>query len=258
MADPTKEKTEGFMTGLLALVKQHFAAPAKEIFKMVKLKDGREARYQFANVKTKDGAEIAYDGETPMEGMPIMVIPSDGTDPIAPADGVLVFEDGTEVEVKGGVIVAVKPAAGAAPPPTGDMTTPTNVSATEAAAKKVIESTIKETVFSKQEVLELIDKQKTEFEVQVKSVSEKFDVAKSENGVLTKKISEVSADNTTLKTEVEKFKSFAEGIPKLLEEFGATPQVKETEAEKKAKAEAFASEKPKKLTDAEWRAKYIK
>lgn len=257
MADKAKEKTETFLSEFLALTKKHFGS-AKEIFKTLKAKDGQEYKYQFADVKTKDGANISYDGDMPMEGMPIYVIPSDGSEPVPPADGVLLIEDGTEIEVKGGVITAVKLPAGAAPTPEGDMNTPKQISATEEAAiKKTIESTIKETVYSKQEVSDMLDKQKTEFEAQVKAVSEKFDAVTSANETLTKKLGEVSAKNAELETEVGKFKSFSTQLPELLKEYGAEPQVQETEEEKKKKAEAFKSEPKPKMTREEWQKRFM-
>jgi len=249
-----KSKEVSFLKKLTEAV-EGFFGNHKEIFKTVKLKDGKEIKYQFMDVMLKDGTKVSYDGETPMEGMPIYVIPSDGSEPIAPADGVLVFEDGTEVEVKGGVIMTVKLPAGAPPPPTGEMGT---LPATEAAAKKIIESTIRETVFSKQEVSALLEKQKTEFEAIVKSVSEKFDAVKAENENLTKELGKISANHEMLIADTTKLTAFSKQLPELLKEFGAAPQTEETEEEKQKRLNAFNTEKREKITMQEWRKLYMK
>jgi len=243
-----KEKFFKFMT--------EFFNPTKEIFKTVKLKDGQSIRYQFADVRTKDGATISYDGEMPMEGMPIWVIPSDGTEPIAPADGVLILEDGTEIEVKGGVIAAVKVAGGAAPAKEGEMGTK-EVSATEAAAvKSIIESTIKETTFSKDEVVAMFATHKAETEKEIASLKEANVALSSANESLTTEIGKVSAANETMKAENAKLVEFSKQFPEFLKEIGMQPQVEETEEQKKKRLGTFSNEKPKAMTDKEFRDKY--
>lgn len=256
----TKEKDASFVKKLTDLVVDHFSTK-KEIFKEIKTKDGILLKYQFAEVKTKDGAIVTYDGDMPMVGMPVFIVPSDGSEPIAPADGTLEIEDGSEIEVKGGVIVSVEPAEVVipTPQPTGAMG---NISETEKAAiKSITQSTITETVFSKQEV-----------DAKIKSITDDFEKMKSDfaemktandalhsaNESLTKEIGKVSSANEVLIKETEKLTSFSKQLPELLKEFGATPQVTETEEEKQKRLGTFASEQKPKLTDTEWKAKYMK
>jgi hypothetical protein len=208
---------------------------------------------KFSEVKLKDGTQISYDGEMPVVGMPVMVIPSDGTAPIPPADGVLICEDGTEIEVKDGVIMNVKPVATATPPAPNEMGDKTPV--TEQAAKRLIESHVKETVYSKTEVDEAIKKNSEEI---TKALEEKFTAMNSLNETLKKEVADSKAEAAKISSEFEKHKAFAAELKTALAEYGTKPQVTETEEEKKKKAEAFQREnKPaKQLTPEEFRKKY--
>lgn len=100
---------------------------------------------KFKDAKLKDGTVIRYDGETPVKGAKIMCITADGE--VACPDGDHVLETGETVSVKGGLIDAVKPAG----EPEQEMATDSAKVAEQAKVeevKKVIESIVKETVFS--------------------------------------------------------------------------------------------------------------
>lgn len=251
-----KEKTESFFQKFKSLVVDHFSVE-KELYKTAKTKDGKDVKWQFADVTLVDGTVVTYDGDMPMVGVPIYVIPSDGTDNLPAPDGVLTFEDGTEVEVVGGIITSVEAAEPIAPvaPVTAPVGAMENLTpATEQAAKRLIESHVKETVFSKAEVTEMFASHKAEFE----TLKTELAAVLSANESLTIELGKVSAANELVKAETEKLTSFSKQLPELLAEFGATPQVTETEAEKKARLESFSTDKPVKLSDAQWKAKYIK
>jgi len=237
-------KTETFLKKFTSLVVEHFATD----------------KINFIDVKLKDGTMVTYDGDMPMVGIPVFVLPSDGTDKIAPADGVLEFEDGTKIEVKDGIIIAVMPMEDAV----GEVVVPVEVAmenkipATEQSARRLIESNIKETIFTKDEVLAMFKSYKSEISKDINAITESNTALLSANESLTNEIAKVSASNEMLVNEVKNISAFSKELPKLLAEFGATPQVTATDEEKKVIAESFQSTPPSKLTDAEWKKKYMK
>ena len=79
MADD--KKIETFFGGLKKLIVDHFGAQ------------------KFKETKLKDGTVIYYEGEMPVEGIEVWVIPSDGTENLPAPDGVHELEDGTKIEV---------------------------------------------------------------------------------------------------------------------------------------------------------------
>lgn len=237
-------KTETFLKKFTSLVVEHFATD----------------KINFIDVKLKDGTMITYDGDMPMVGIAVFVLPSDGTDKIAPADGVLEFEDGTKIEVKDGIIIAVMPMEDAV----GEVVVPVEVAmenkipATEQSARRLIESNIKETIFTKDEVLAMFNSYKSKITKDINAITESNTALLSANESLTNEIAKVSASNEMLVNEVKNISAFSKELPKLLAEFGATPQVTATNEEKKVNAESFQSTPPSKLTDAEWKKKYMK
>jgi len=242
-------KTETFLKKFTSLVVEHFATD----------------KINFIDVKLKDGTMITYDGDMPMVGIAVFVLPSDGTDKIAPADGVLEFEDGTKIEVKDGVIVAVMPMEEEVVeevvevgmhPKKDEMEN--KIPATEQSARRLIESNIKETIFTKDEVLAMFSSYKNEITKDINAITESNTALLSANESLTNEIAKVSASNEMLVNEVKNISAFSKELPKLLAEFGATPQVTATDEEKKVNAESFQSTPPSKLTDAEWKKKYMK
>lgn len=124
--------------------------------------NGKEiSSLKFGEAKLKTGEVIMYDGETPTQGMAIAIQTPEGWLPVP--DGVIELEDGTMIEVSAGLIASVKtaevvaePVAEVAPENTNDMNDEKNPLTPEqtAAVKRTIESTIKETHFTKEELEE--------------------------------------------------------------------------------------------------------
>ena len=240
-------KTETFLKKFTSLVVEHFATD----------------KINFIDVKLKDGTMITYDGDMPMVGIAVFVLPSDGTDKIAPADGVLEFEDGTKIEVKEGIIIAVMPMEEEVVEIEESKKDKENemsnkIPATEQSARRLIESNIKETIFTKDEVLAMFNSYKSKITKDINAITESNTALLSANESLTNEIAKVSASNEMLVNEVKNISAFSKELPKLLAEFGATPQVTATNEEKKVNAESFQSTPPSKLTDAEWKKKYMK
>lgn len=240
-------KTETFLKKFTSLVVEHFATD----------------KINFIDVKLKDGTMITYDGDMPIVGIPVFVLPSDGTDKIAPADGVLEFEDGTKIEVKEGIIIAVMPMEEVEEvvevgmhPKKDEMEN--KIPATEQSARRLIESNIKETIFTKDEVLAMFNSYKSKITKDINAITESNTALLSANESLTNEIAKVSASNEMLVNEVKNISAFSKELPKLLAEFGATPQVTATDEENKVKAESFQSTPLPKLSDAEWKKKYMK
>jgi len=265
MAEKIEDKKKKFAEGLWKFCTDIFSNE-KEAPKKVKFKtDNEKNKTYFADAKLQDGTMITYDGDTPMVGMPIMVLPSDGTAPIPAPDGVMVVEDGSEIEVKNGVIVSVEPVEDMSQENIDQNTPPdpnkkniqmdNKTPVTEQAAKRLIESHVKETVFSKTEVDEKLKAFTTEFETlktEFADLKKSSDAIKSENETLVKEFGTIKAENVELRKSNETLSKFAKQIPTILEEAGFKPQVQETEEEKKKRLEAFQSETKPKMTRKEW------
>lgn len=226
------EKVEGFMSGFKKLLTETFGT-----------------KQNFKEAKLTDGTIVAYEGDMPMEGMEIYVIPSDGSEKLPAPDGVHTLEDGTQIEVVAGKITKVVAAA-----PMSTEKPSASVPETEAAAKRIVESTIKETVFTKDEVTKLVTDLKSDFSAQLESVKKESTTAietlTSANEALTKEVATAKAEAEKVKTQ---FSAFATETAKLIQEFGGAPQKKE----EKKQAE-FNNEKPKPISMDEFRNKYIK
>jgi Asp-tRNA(Asn)/Glu-tRNA(Gln) amidotransferase C subunit len=112
---------------------------------------------KFGEGKLKTGELLVWEGDSLAQGVAIMIETPEGLLP-AP-DGVHELEDGSMVEVSGGIVTAVKPAEAETPEAeTPAVTAPVaeqSAPSTSQAAKAVIESTIKETRFSKEEAEDL-------------------------------------------------------------------------------------------------------
>lgn len=144
----------------------------KEKFSETKLEQ------KFTDAKLKDGTIISYDGETPAMGMPIMVIDEAGNKLPAP-DGELELEDGTVIVVTGGMIAEVKPSATPTDPAAEEVMNEEGnapqAGITEAQAKTIIESVIKETVFVNQEYQEkftALEKENSELKLELEKQKE--------------------------------------------------------------------------------------
>lgn len=145
---------------------------------------------KFGEAMLKDGsAKVVWNGESLAQGVEVMIETPEGLLP-AP-DGVHELEDGTMIEVAGGVISAVKtveetesPETPASAPaaPVAEQSAPES----SQVAKTVIESITKETRFSKEEAEELF---------MAKSEKEQYDAKFNEQSAtieaLTKQINEL-------------------------------------------------------------------
>lgn len=229
---PDPKKVETFMDKMKTLIVESFS------------------KKTFAEVKLKDGTVIAYDGDMPMEGMEVWVIPSDGTDKLPAPDGVLVLEDGSQIEVVAGKITKVAPAEAMKT----DAGTTQSIPETEAAAKRIVESTIKETVFTKDEVTakikEVTDSFTAQFDAHKKESTDSITALTSANEALTKELATAKAETETVKNQ---FSKFSTDTLEILKEFGGQPPKKEEK-----KPAEFTSEKSKVPSMAEFKAKYIK
>ena len=145
---------------------------------------------KFGEAMLKDGsAKVVWNGESLAQGVEVMIETPEGLLP-AP-DGVHELEDGTMIEVAGGVVSAVKtveetesPETPASAPiaPVAEQSAPES----SQVAKTVIESTVKETRFSKEDAEELF---------MAKSEKEQYDAKFNEQSAtieaLTKQINEL-------------------------------------------------------------------
>lgn len=146
---------------------------------------------KFGEAMLKDGsAKVVWNGESLAQGVEVMIETPEGLLP-AP-DGVHELEDGTMIEVAGGVVSAVKtveetetPDTPAAAPvaPVAEQSAPES----SQVAKTVIESTVKETRFSKEDAEELF---------MAKSEKEQYDAKFNEQSAtieaLTKQINDLT------------------------------------------------------------------
>jgi hypothetical protein len=226
MADNNKEKSEGFLKELAALCKKHFAAQPEK---------------KFAKVKTKDGTEITYEGDMPMEGMPVFVIMPDGQQAPVP-DGIVTLEDESQIEVLAGKIVAVKSKTPDAPA-TADMASKESVTAAE--VKKIVESTIKEHYYAKADVDALV----SGLNEKLTATEQAFAAAKTGNETLVQSLADMKASYEKLEERFKTHEQFASDVSKLLEE----PQVPPNTPPKEFKKDEAGKEK---LTREEWQKKY--
>lgn len=184
MADKTT-----FLTEMAQLVKKHLVT-TKQTFKDVLL---------------PDGSTLRYPGDTPVIQTPATVVQPDGTELPAP-DAIYEMEDGTTVEVIGGIIVTVTP-------PTEEveaghdkdkeynkkeMGMPIDEEKMEnnlGAVKTLIETHSKEHHFTKEEVTKMLEQS-------VVTMTEKFATATKE---LSDKLELMEGYNTDLSALVLKF-----------------------------------------------------
>lgn len=176
-----------------------------------KIKEAFVSLQKFVDAKLADGETIIrYDAEKLDIGVPVFVITEQGAVEAPDADHVL--EDGTMFTTVGGIVTAITPAeeekeveieiAAAAP-----------VVATESKAKSIIESTIKESHFTKDEVNAMF--------AEIVTVKETFE-AKQKS-----KLSE-------LETEIAAQKETIKQMFSLLTQIGNEPSAAPIEPTKKA------------------------
>jgi hypothetical protein len=184
-----------------------------------KIKEAFATVQKFTDAKLNDGVTIVrYDGDMLMIGMPVMAVTEQGA--LAMPDGDYILQDGTAFTVANGMVAEVSTAA----EENADQTEPTQSAPanttnpaqamTEANVKSIVESTTKETYFTKDEVKAMFDNLNKE--------KETFATQKIEN---EKTISD-------FKEEVEKQKQTLKLMFELLEKMAGEPSAEPTEKKK--------------------------
>ena len=186
-----------FISELATLVKKHLS-PTKLNFKDIML---------------PDGSTLRYEGDMPMVQMPVTILQPDGTELPAP-DAIYEMEDGTSIEVIGGIIVTVTPPVAEAEVESKDKekgmpTTPHEMENNTATVKTLIETHTKEHHFTKEEVTSLLEQSVVnmteKFATATKELSDKIEVMEGYNSdlsALVLKFSEQPAENSVKKLPV--------------------------------------------------------
>lgn len=214
------EKVQSFTQDLFGLVKKHFSKePVKE--------------QKFSEVTLQDGTVIYYDGEAPVVGTAVFVVDPNGQQLPAP-DGIHVLADGSQIEVSGGMITAVKPSENPVPSPEAQAPAPgmmsDNVpSSPEAQAKRIIESIVKEQVFAKVEdvnaasqAIEVLTSKVAEYITKLDEINSKFAKYEAFMSELTEKVADiekqpvaqVEPEKKEFKSEISTRKSWINSDPK--------------------------------------------
>lgn len=222
-------KEKSFFAEFGDLVRKHYGAKPEE--------------KKFAEAKAKDGSVLTYEGDMPMEGMPVFVVTPDGGQAPVP-DGVVMMEDGSQIEVLAGKIVKVKPADAPQEETKPAEQMQGKETLAEAAAKRIVESVVKETHYSKTEVDAKIAELKTEFAAIKTAADEaKAEAAavKAENATLTAEVAGFKAQAQTLTEKFSKHETFAAEVQKLLvepqEQKVPKPEVPDGQAKVPSRAE---------------------
>ena len=186
-----------FISELATLVKKHLS-PTKLNFKDIML---------------PDGSTLRYEGDMPMVQMPVTIVQPDGTELPAP-DAIYEMEDGTSIEVIGGIIVTVTPPVAEAEVESKDKekgmpTTPHEMENNTATVKTLIETHTKEHHFTKEEVTSLLEQSVVgmteKFATATKELADKIEVMEGYNSdlsALVLKFSEQPAENSVKKLPV--------------------------------------------------------
>ena len=198
-----------FISELATLVKKHLS-PTKLNFKDIML---------------PDGSTLRYEGDMPMVQMPVTIVQPDGTELPAP-DAIYEMEDGTSIEVIGGIIVTVTPPATEVETPESAMpTTPQEMENNTATVKTLIETHTKEHHFTKEEVTSMLEQSVVgmteKFATATKELADKIEVMEGYNSdlsALVLKFSEQPAETSVKKLPVN-LKSEATSKRESLEEY---------------------------------------
>lgn len=249
----SKKDNEKFPEGKAKYVWDQFRKAMSDAYGEQPEKPAEPAKFNketFMEAKAKDGSDVYYDGEMPMVGMPIWIKVEGQPEPIPAAPGIIEMQDGSVLEIgEGGILAAIKSAPQQQEQP-GSPAAKTDMPMSEQAAKRIVESVIKESHFSKDEVNELIKGVKEEFASQVATLV-------SENKELVRQLAEAKAETSTLTEKFKSHEKFSEKITELLKEIGEEPQVKsEKKAEEFRADKSGKTDNPAKLNTKEWREKY--
>lgn len=175
---------------------------SKIIEGLKKLKEGFLSVQKFVDAKLNDGVTIIrYDAEKLDIGVPVLAVTEQGA--IAIPDGDYTLEDGTMFTIAGGVVSAVTPMEEEKEVEAGKENEAPSAAQpmTEAKAKSIIESVIKESHFTKEEVTAMFAESLT--------VKETFATQKIE---ADKKVSDLEAEVATQKETIKQMFSLLEQI----------------------------------------------
>jgi regulator of replication initiation timing len=186
---------------------------SKTAIEKIKVLLGIAKEQKFAEVKLKDGTIMRYEGDTPMVGMPVMVVTAEGELP-AP-DGKYEMEDGSLLDVQGGIVAAIEPKAAEAPAAAPAPAAGEKMVGEDSRPRPTKVVTTKETVFASQEEIDSI---KAEF-------AKRFEA-------LEASITESKKENEVLKTENIELKKQNEEVKELVKQISDEPSVKPLEPAK--------------------------
>lgn len=123
-----------------------------ELVAMLKAKFSGEVAQNFKDMKLEDGTIIRYEGDMPEKGMPIFVLNEAGEQLPLPDGEYLNPEDGSVIIVMGGIISDVKAKEAEVEAPAEEAVMSEAKPMGEADVKRIVESIVKETIFSKEEI----------------------------------------------------------------------------------------------------------
>ena len=164
------------------------------------------------------GVVVIWDGEgQPMQGMEIAVQTPEGGFLPAP-DGVITLEDGTVIEIAGGIITKAEVPNTNTDAPEAPATTETPMEnkeegltpKQEAAVKRVIESSIKETHFSEEQINKIVD---AKLDAKLKELTEKLESSTKNSDEITAKFNDAVKENGELKEKLNALFAILEKTP---------------------------------------------
>ncbi len=164
-------------------------------------------KLKFMDAKLEDGTIIEY--EELVVGKEVMVINEDGTK-VPLVDGTYKTVDGIQFEILQGVVSVVAEPSADAPVVEEEMSEP-QTSTEKTNISKIVESVVKETVFSKEEI------------------NEKFSAIEKSSLEIIEKL---KLENDSLKKEIETLKEFTKETFSVVEKIASQPTEK-TSIEKK-------------------------
>ena len=173
-------------------------------------KEAEVTEEAFVDVKLTDGSILRYDSDQP--GTPVFVV-TEGGELLPAPDGRHEAEDGTIIVTEGGMLQEiVMPEEEPEVEPEFDNKAPETGDLAKKEAKKIIESIVKESVFSKEEVEAIINEKFEAVEAENKELKEKLSSIEEFNEdhfAITKKL----ASEPSVESKVEKKDGFKAKAP---------------------------------------------
>jgi hypothetical protein len=145
----------------------------KSMIQTLKEKFMEKVEQSFSESKLKDGTIISYESESLEKGVPLFVLDEAGNRLPAP-DGEHVLEDGSVIVVIEGIVSEVKPAEPIEEEEMSGDAAPTAKPLNESDVKRIVETIVKETVFSNAEYVakfEAIENENKELKSEVEKLS---------------------------------------------------------------------------------------